>query len=95
MHLIGIEQDRCDRERTEPAPRPATQQQNIDDHGHRQADQVLDGDDQVEVADGQDRAQHAAVAERIHAGRLAQQVPGSVYVKERRAVRKQGQDPKH
>ena len=50
----------------------AAQQQQVDDHGHGQAEQVLDGGDRVEVGHEQDRPQRPLVPDRVHAGGVVQ-----------------------
>ena len=89
LHLVGVEQDRCGREGGQPARCAAAQQEQVQDHGHGQADEVLDHRDRIEVAPGQQHLEDHVVAERIVAGPGAEQVLETVDVQQGGLVRGQ------
>ena len=95
LDLVGVEQQRRRGQRGQPARAAAAQQQQVDDHGHGQAKQMLDGGDGVEVGDREDRPQRPLVADRVHAGRVVVQVPGRVDVEQHRPVGDLGEHPEH
>jgi len=94
LHLVGVEQDRRDGGRGEPPRDTAPQQQQVDDHGHGQAKQMLNRRDRVEVGEEKDRPQRALVADRVHTASVIQ-IPGGIDVEQRRTVGELGQQAEH
>ena len=70
----------------------AADQQHVDDHGHGQSEQVLDGGDRIEIGHEQDRPQRSLVADRVHSLGVVQ-VPGGVDIEQRGPVGDLGQHP--
>ena len=95
LKLIGIEQDRCHRQRGEPAVNAAADQQDVQRSRHRKPQQVLDHRDSTQVPDGHDDLDGDLVADRVRAHPGVVEVFDRVDVQQGRVVGHLRDHPQH
>ena len=69
LHLVGVEQHRSGRQRSQPAPGPVPQQQLVGHHRDAQPEQMLHDGDRTQAAQRQQELQNEVIADRTqHVG---------------------------